>query len=335
MAGPTVGLLTFNRNDPRRTLDLLRRLSGNVTEAVVVDSSDLGPWRDLEAGLQPPRLRAIRAIPTGYADLVQPTGVAALTTDWVFYCDPDEEPSPGLLHRVAHPEGADAYVVPRWEQSLRAYTPHLRLYRREVFVPSDPAYAFPGIRGVVKSLPRSERLIHHRDYRMALAADYRTRVMDLESLERPVDGVWFRSVLPGSHGSRSRGSSQAGGPTPVIPISPVAAAFAAGVSAARALLQTGSLPFSTFQWRYHRARAQFQAALSREEQDRRAHLTRSIRGAGGMIRFLGFDRSDYVRDLTATFTWDMDGLEVLHRLLAYRLDRGHPMPAWTPDPSGS
>jgi hypothetical protein len=333
MTPPSVALLTFNRNDPVRTIELVRRLSDYVTEAVVVDSSDPAAWKLLEGGLSPPTHRAVRAIPTGYADLLQPVGVDEATAEWVFYCDPDEEPSPELLRRVAHPEGADAYIVPRWERTLSAFTPHLRLYRRGAFMAPDPAYAFPGIRGTVRKLPRSECLIHHRDYRAALAEDYRSRVMDLESFERPVDGVWFRAVLGPAVRLSRVGSPPDAGVSPRTSIPESAAALGTLVVAARELFRTGSPAAAAFQWKYHRARAQFQAGLPEEERRRRAAITRATRAGGGLIHFLGFDRPVYVRTLTSSFTWDLDGPAVLHRLIDYRFQHGHPMPSWQPSTS--
>jgi len=334
MSSPSVALLTFDRNDPTRTLGLVRRLSDHVQETVVVDSSDPAPWGVLEAGLHPPGQRAVRVIPTGYADLLQPVGVDEITSEWVFYCDPDEEPSPDLLRRIANPEGADAFVVPRWERTLGAYTPHLRLYRREAFIAPNPAYAFPGIHGVVRKLPRNECLVHHRDYRSALEDDYRTRVMDLESFERPVDAAWFRGALRPAF----RGSSTAPPETPTSPpprpISDAAATLATAAVAARELLLTGSPASAAFRWRYHRARLRFQAELSPQERRRRSEINQATRAGGGLIRYLGFDRPQYVRSLSASFTWDLDGPTVLHRLIDFRFEQGAPMPSWEPNPSG-
>jgi hypothetical protein len=326
MASPDVALLTFNRNDPIRTLELLDRVADHVREAVVVDSSDPTPWRKLERGLRPPSRRALRAIPTGYADLLQPVGVDEATAEWVFYCDPDEEPSPGLLRRLTDLDGADAYVVPRWEESLGAYTPHLRLFRRSAFVAPDPAYAFPGIRGKVGKLSRGERLVHHRDYRSAVYGDYRTGMMDLESFERPMDRTWVWGALAGA------GRSPTASRSPVSPeaASEVAVTLVSLRLAATELLRTGSLAYSAFQWAYQLERARFYWALPPEERRRRAQITRAARAAGGLIRYLGFDRPEYVRSLSEGFTWDVDGLTVLHRLIDFRFSEGTPMPSWPP-----
>ncbi len=275
MGSATVALLTFNRNDSRATVELVRRLTGHVDEVVVIDSSEEAGWTDLLGGLRFPRERAVRSIPTGYADLLQPLGVAEVSSEWVFYCDPDEDPSPGLLGRLEHLDGADAFVVPRWERAVGAYTPHLRLFRKAAFLPPDPAYAFPTIRGTTRKLPRSERLVHRRDYRSALEGDYATRVMDLESFERPVDNRWIRSVLSGSIGRRAD-------PTPghrvhqrERPVSEPAAALAAGLISIRELAKSGSPAWAKFQWRYHRARAWFQNQLPLDERRRREEVVRA------------------------------------------------------------
>jgi hypothetical protein len=330
MPAPSVALLTFNRNDPKRTLGLVRRLAGAVVEAVVVDSSDPGPWESLERELSSPGQRAVRAIPTGYADLLQPYGVDAVRAEWVFYCDPDEEPSPDLLRRLSNPEGADAYIVPRWERTLGAFTPHLRLYRRSAFLTPDPAYAFPGIRGIVRKLPRAECLVHHQEYRPAVDGEYSARYVDLESYERPVDSLWMRRALAFGGSSPSTEGGGRRSPASSRPISGAAAATGALATAARELVRTGSPAAATFQWKYHRARIRFMGSLSPEERSRRAAITRATRAGGGLIRYLGFDRPEYVRALSESFTWDREGLEVLHRLIDYRFERGEPMPRWQP-----
>ncbi|MCI4365983.1 MAG: glycosyltransferase family 2 protein [Thermoplasmata archaeon] len=334
MVRPSISLLIFNRGDPTEALELVRQLSDRFDEVVVIDSSAHEGWEALLRGLRAPKERAVRVIPTGYTDLLLPFGVGEITSEWVFYCDPDEEPSSDLLRRFQHLELADGFVVRRWERTLNAYTSHLRLFRRRCFFAPNPAYAFPEIRGTLSKLPRNERIVHHRDFRSDVEG-YLARYMDLESFERPVDRFWFRDVLGARPGASGAGARTATTPSPPLPLSGPAAALAALLSALRELLRSGSPAWARFQWTYHRARAQFMGALPSEERTRRAEITFAARRAGGLIRYLGFDDPGYVRRLSQGFTWDVEGNAVLHRLIDYRFAHGIPMPSWKPIPNPS
>ncbi len=331
MTADSVGLLTFTRNNADEGIDLLRRLPPGVSEAVVVDSSDPPEADRLVRGLSRSSDRVVRAIPTGYANLLIPLGVDEVHSAWVLHCDPDEEVSPGLTNRLQHLESADGYVVPRFEPSLDAFSYHLRLFRRDRFVPPNPTYGFPRVNGKVVKLPSDECFVHRRRYGPSLDRDYKTRVMDLESIERPLDRLWLMQVLPILRARRARDkapplSSRSSGEL----LSPTSALLASLAVSVFGFLRTGSPRFAEYLWRYHRARAMFWATLSSEERSRRSNITRDVRGHGGLTHYLGFDDPPYVRNLTESYSWDRSGIEVLHELIRHRFEKGIPMPRWSP-----
>jgi hypothetical protein len=95
------------------------------------------------------------------------------------------------------------------------------------------------------------------------------------------------------------------------------------------LRRTGSPRFALYQLAYHRARVSYYRALSESERQVRRAITSEYRSRGGMIGYLGLDHPSRVESLTRSFTWDLDGLAVLHRLLHYRHDHGEPMERWS------
>jgi hypothetical protein len=324
-----VALLTFTRNNVTDGLALLRRLPTSIDEAIVVDSSDPEGSAQLERELPKPIGRLVRAIPTGYSDLLIPFGVSEIRAEWVLHCDPDEEVSPGLANRLTRLGDSEGFIVPRYETSPGAYTYHLRLFRPDWFRPADPTYSFPGIDGRVRKLPEVECLIHHRSYGPPLSADYAREMMDIESFERPLDRKWLRDVLPWP---RLRRADKAPGPNETNdagePLSPAAAMLGTLSATTLGLLRTGSRRFAAFQWRYNRARASFRAGLPAPERARRQRITAETRQNGGLTHYLGFDDPSYVRALTSTFAWDRPGLDVLHELIRYRFEQGRPLPDW-------
>jgi hypothetical protein len=323
---PDVGLLVFTRNNGAEALRSIDRFASVVRETVLVDSSN-PPFR-VPAGAVAAKapVKLIRAVPTGYPELLLPFAVHHLTAEWVLRVDPDEEPTDGLLDRLRHLAG-DGYAVPRQEQAVGGFTLHPRLFRRTSFAIPNPAYAFLPIRGTVRRLAPGEGLIHHHSSTADLADDYGERWADVECIERPYDRKYLASRLgplrflfpelrardPGT------GSEPLNGPATLV---------ARSIDAMGNLLTVRSLRLTAFRWRYDAARARFLQNLSPEELRHRTAVTREARRAGGLIRFLGFDDPDYVTRLTDSFAWDDDRANVLHRLLNYRLTFGRPMPRW-------
>lgn len=195
MPTPSVGLLTFSRDNVEDVLELVRDLRSEVDEVLVVDSSSPDSWDRIDRGIAAMDAVRVRVLPTGYMDLLLPFGVHELRSEWVLRLDPDERPSRGLLDRLGRLGDSDGFVIPRWEVSWKAYTHHLRLFRKSRFGTPSPAYGFPEISGRLDRLPRSECVIHRRSYGTKLSADYTSRVMDIESWERPLDSTWLKQTV--------------------------------------------------------------------------------------------------------------------------------------------
>ncbi len=329
MRAISVGLLCLTRNNPEEALQLAGRLRSHVDEIVVVDSSDPERWSLLEKGLDGPNESVARALPTGYSDLLVPFGVAALRTDWVFQCDPDEYPSNGLLARLREPGNADGFVVLRREATVGGVTRHLRLFRRTHYSPANPSYGFPSIRGTVVSLPSTECLVHRREYRDGPSGDRWGRYMDIESIERPPDDRWLRDATTLRLGPRSLrvlpGLGQTSTPGR---ISPPAQELGMILGSLLDLVASRSPGYAIYTWRYRQGVRAYLRRLGPAEVERRYRLTLDIRSNGGLVHYLGFDRPEYVRRLTATFGWDREGLSVLHELLRVRFESRQILPEW-------
>jgi hypothetical protein len=331
LAARSVALLLFTRNNLEEAVPFLTRWRSEFGEAVVIDSSDPPGWTLHGAALVESCDRVVRAIPTGYQDLLLPFGVAAVRSEWTFHCDPDEEPTPALLARLAALRDESGAIVPRFERSLRAYTYHLRVFRTSAFVVPDPAYAYPQIAEPVVKFERREHVIHSRVFGPPLSPDYLRRVMDLESMDRPPDTAWLRSLLPFRRRTTAAAGSSPEGP---VRLGRLSARVGVGLAALQGLRRTGSMRFARYQLAYHRARVTFFEDLSEEERERRGRITAEYRSRGGMIGYLGLESPARVGALTRTFSWDVDGLTALHRLLAYRYEQGRPMETWTVPRSG-
>ena len=127
----TSALLMFNLDEAEGILRNVRRLRSAVDEVVVVDSSSPEGYHRLLAAVEPYAVCVHRVLPLGHVDPLRPFGVSKVKSDRVLLLDADEEPSPALVADLRDLAEHDAYVVPRYEEALRAYTFHLRLFRRD------------------------------------------------------------------------------------------------------------------------------------------------------------------------------------------------------------
>ena len=315
----SISLLVYSCRDTDRANALLDSVAGLFDEVHVVDSSPPAEYERFRAR-RTGSVAFHRVLPVGYVDLLRPYGLAQVRTDRVLVLDTDERLSEGLRAALPTLTGADGYVLPRHEVSLGAYTYHLRLFRPGRARYPAETWGFPAVRGPTATLDRSCALLHLADHGDYLARDDRAgRYLWVESIERPF----------------TLGSGRAGAGTPLAwgrasgsnPEPEVLARLTEWWAAARTLLRSGRPALARFQRQYDRRRREYFYHLPAEEQAQRIRLRDEIRGAGGLVAYLGFDRPPYVDALTSEFGWDREGPEVLRRLIAYRLREGHPLPA--------
>ncbi|HXQ93715.1 MAG TPA: glycosyltransferase [Thermoplasmata archaeon] len=316
---PTVALLIFTRNDLPAAWEVVRRIAGPVDEVVVVDSSDPAQFEVGRRGAPPePPVRVVRCLPTGYIDIVIPFGVAHVRSDWTLRLDTDEEVTPDLWERLLRLDDVGGYLVPRWEAQLGSSTTHLRLFRTRSYAPATPAYDHARIRGPVRELPRSERIVHHADFRAYEGRGEKAgRNVGPESYERPFTRAYAKAVLFGSSGAPSSRGGE--------PLGPISSRLVLAVDALRTWLSTGTWRSARFVWRYGLARRAFVESLSPADQERRLTIAGEIRASGSMTTYLGFDDPGYLAKLTAEWDWSADGPVLLDRLLQYRHAHGRPV----------
>ena len=195
---PSVGLLVFSRNDLDSALRLLRASKPHVDELVLLDSSDPSVIEARRAPLEELGARVVRALPTGYIDVLRPFGASQMRSDWIFQLDTDETPRPELWAELRNLAKAPVggYVLPRHEASLGATSRHLRLYRREGLAWPSASYGYPNVRGPVVELRPPLSIEHASDPTKYLDEGRRaTRYLWIEAYERPLDGQYLWDTL--------------------------------------------------------------------------------------------------------------------------------------------
>jgi hypothetical protein len=327
----TLALLTFSRNDVDEVVRNVETLRQLVDEVVVVDSSFPAARSKLSQALRPPRERLCVAPPLGNVDLLRSFGVAQVTSDRVVLLDSDETLSPALRDALPELCHAEAYVIPRWESALRAFTHHLRVFQRRSVSYTGRSYDFPHVNGVTRVLPRRLHILHAapggRDY--WASNDRARRYLLSEMLERPYDWNYLRQTL----GLRAA--------SPVIPEGVTGTQTRAGLSepavqlvltfeAARTLLGSQSLGLAKFRLEQGRQRTAVWSALPAAEKRWIEDTGRQVQLAGGLVQFLGLDDPAYVERLNELLDPMLDGPDVLKFLLEIRAATGR---VWSGDPS--
>lgn len=313
----SIALVTFSRNNVEEVSALLDRFRPLADEAVVIDSSDPARRRELRSRLPSPWASLHPAPAVGYIDLLRPYAVSRARSERVIMVDGDEEPSAALRDRLASLEG-DAYVVPRFEADLGAFTHHLRLFRRARVRFRGPAYGFPTIEGTLEKLPRSMHLVHHADHRRYFDKAERQAFLIADAYERPFSRADFVRSLHLPYPRVSPDSDRT--------LSDPGVRCWIGLEAAYESLRSGSLAWGRFVRHYQQRRWATARTTPPEVVQRRLRTTREIRASGGMSAYLGFDDPAYVERLALRLSPSLSGPDLLEALLGYRAVHGTPVP---------
>ncbi len=321
----SVALLTFARNDVDAVIDLIEGLRGDVDGCVVIDSSYPEQRAKLLRALREPHERLHEAPPVGDVDLLRPYGLSKAESDWVLLLESDEAPSPGLRARLHDLGNVNGYIIPRYERSARGYTYHLRLFSRTAATYSGPSHAYPVIRGPTGRLPREEHIEHRAPSGAEFwsSADRARRYLLPDTLERPYDVSYLRNTF--GLGPGTLATYRSGGlPAPLRPLPDPMVRVMLAAEAVREILTTGSGGLARSRWEQGKARRQYWAALPSPERARLAAWAARVREEGGLTRFLGFDRPEYVARLSTLLPATLDGPSVLRALVEYRAGSGRP-----------
>ena len=320
----THALLAFNLDETAGTVRNIARLRSVVDEIVVIDSSSPRGYRELLAAVQPYGARVHRVLPLGHVDPLRPFGVHLVASDYVLLLDADEEASAPLATDLRGLTAHDAYVVPRLEEGLGAYTFHLRVFRRDAVRYEGRSYDFPAVRGSVGHLGRDHAILHHARFDTYFTDKARARrYFTVENYERPFTARYLAEALAVRLGSR-RVQLPLSPRDPYRPLSPAGIRAAIEIEFVRDLLLGRGLRASRFNRRYSLAKDAFFRSLPGPERDRVTAIAHDIQGAGGLFPYLGLADPAYVERLTSRFAWDRPGLDVYEALLRQRHERGVP-----------
>ena len=310
-------LLMFNRNEPEGVGRTVRQLEDVCEEIVIVDSSTTDAYERLREHLRASRARIERVLPLGGPEILRAFADQMVRSRWVLCVDADEVVTEPLARRVRSvPEGPPAYLVPRYERSLRTVTWHPRLYQRGRLRYEGWIHAGPTVDGPAVPLRPEERLDHEADYARYLAKENRLgSYLVAESYERPFTGRSLRREFPGPWLRRLL-------PDSPEPLSPARAwAFLAAWRFGQWL--PSSRPLRRRRHRryfgaYLKARYRAFRALSDDDRVEASRIAEELRRVGGPAAYLGLESVEKLRRLTRSAPWDVPGGEVLRTLLRTR-----------------
>jgi hypothetical protein len=328
----SIALLMFTRNDIEDAIAVIDCVAPAVDEILIVDSSS----PDVSALLQE-RIRTmetecqiLRYLPLGMTEPYRPAALARLRSKYALHLDSDEMPSPELIGSLPSLTSADGYWIPRFEKSLDAYSYQLRLYRARCIDFTGSIHEQGTVRGRVDFLPRNLSIVHNTDY-----ADYsrhskesrRGSYFVAEAFLRPFSESYMRSLIKSRYIRALVRDRDKLLPTWVVRIiiEIVALRRYLNPNRIRANHRVGRLLKE-----YSIARHRYFLSLSEEEQRLALSICGEVVRAGGLIRYLGLDKLGALERLTATFSWDRPGAEVLKELLFHRHYFGVPLDSFRP-----
>lgn len=314
-------LLMFHRNEPEGVGRTVRALETVCEEIVIIDSSIPAEYRRLQEQLRGTGARIEHVLPLGGTEVLRPLAEGAIRSDWVFSVDADEIVTEALARRVSSvTEGPAAYLVPRYEQSLRTVTWHPRLYRRGRIRYGGWIHEAPTVEGPTVPLRPEERLIHEADYARYLSKENRQRsYLLVESYERPFTGRSLRREFPGPRIRRLLPDSAAPLSRPRARAFLAAWRFGQWLPSSRPILRRRHRRYFAA---YLRERLHAFEALSRAEREEAGQIAEELRRAGGPTSYLGLQDPEKVRRLSASVPWEVPGGEVLRGLLCARYRSG-------------
>jgi len=317
----------FNLDQNEGILRNIRTLRQAVDEIVVVDSSSVEQHEILVRLTREYSVRVYHVLPLGFPEPLRPFGLSKVKSDYVFMLDADEEASETLMSNLRHLRDCDAYVVPRFEEHLSSYTYQLRLFRREAIRNQRRSFDFPVVLGRVGWLEKTHRINHHADYESYLADQSRARrYFTIEIVERPFTRRYLEEGLTVRMRKRSISCSfvNMSHQDPDRPLSPVMVRWIIEFEFLRDLLLGKGRKAASFGRRYSLAKWEFFCTLPDLERRHFLAIARDVQLSGGVFEYLGLTDPAYLEKLTASFDWNLRGIDVYRRLLDYRYRVGSP-----------
>src|SRR5256885_9800839 len=287
-----VALLMFNLNEPEGIVRNLRSMQGVVDEIVIVDSSSPADHEALLRLTSPYSVRVFHVLPFGFPEPVRPFGTSKVESDYALVLDADEEPSERLKADLRKLNTDDAYVLPRFEEQLRSYTFHLRLFRATAVRYRQRSFDFPDVDGQIGYLGKAHRIVHHANYESYLEDKSRAeRYFMIENIERPFNRRYLQEALTLRLGGRSVSIPFADRlqDRPDTPLSSSTARGAVEIEFLRDLLMGKGLRAASFNRRYAFRKWRFFLELPDSERSFLCGLAQDIQHSGGLFAYLGVD----------------------------------------------
>jgi hypothetical protein len=317
----------FNLNEGEGISRNVESLANIVDEIVIVDSSAFDEYEKLVRSLEGSGAIVYRTIPMGFVDPLRPFGLSKVKSDFVFLLDADEEPSEHLKLDLRNLTEFDAYVLPRLEIQLRSYSYHLRIFRRAAIRYSGRSFDFPRVTGRIGYADRAHRIIHHADYHKYFDDKARAeRYFTIESVERPFSRRYLKELLSLRLGGKSISFPliERLRNDPGSRLSSPAVRAVIELEFLRDFLLGKGLRAALFSRRYSLAKWQFLCALPEPDRRRLAEIADDLEKSGGLFDYLGLNDPAYVERLTASFQWNLRGIDVYRNILDYRFRVGKP-----------
>lgn len=126
-----ISALIFTKDNPKRVIDLVKKIQRYVDEIVIIDSSSPENFRFLSKNITK-KIRLYNLPPLGIVEPFQKIGAKLCKNDWILHLDDDEVPSDELLRNL---DKKDAHIagllLSRLEKSRGIIHKGVRYYNRK------------------------------------------------------------------------------------------------------------------------------------------------------------------------------------------------------------
>jgi len=321
----SVSLLMFNRNENEGIIRNVMLLHDAVDEIVIIDSSDPEKGEQLKESLKSFNVKIYRALALGYADPLFYYGISKTSSDYILKLDADEEPSKGLIKKIEERNFLHSVYNIYWKTEAGyslGYKPTVLFTKNSIKKITGIIHMAIEYKYATKNFPRDAYMIHHDKPKSNIIKNY----IEIESYERPVQlyikQLKIRRKLLGKLLSLVYNL-----PKPVnLYFTALLISFGGAIIN---ILENGSdfkncsdfistVYWNFFWFNYEIAKMKYFYGLPKSEQKLRVKIAREIYKSGGIILYLGLNKTAYVENLTKTFKFDMSGIEAFKKLVLYR-----------------
>jgi len=325
MQSQSVSLLMFNRNENEGIIRSVRLLHNAVDEIVIIDSSDPEKGEQLKESLKSFNVKIYRALTLGYADPLYYYGISKTSSDYILKLDADEEPSKELIKKIEERNFLYSVYNIHWKTEASyslGYKPIVLFTKNSIKKITGIIHTAIEYKYTAKNFPKDAYMIHHDKPRSNIRKNY----IEIESYERPVqlylENLKKRRKVLGNFLSLAFDLPK--------PVNFYLTAFLTSFGgAAINMLENCSdlkncsdlistIHLNSFWFNYEIAKMKYFYDLSKSEQKLRLKIAREIYECGGIIPYLGLNKTAYIENLTKTFKFDMPGIEAFKKLVLYR-----------------